>query len=634
MTPEQIAEAMPQVERHVDMGLLAFPAQQVAGTKKPKYTGWQSKVWDLGMLEAELRSVPYYGLTQPKQNPRRLVILDLDDGREGLRPGQIPWQDRWRSISGVPQTKVTLSPSGGAHAWYTWPAAAPLPGGSWHGFTVRSLYGAKNWAVGPGSVRPDGRPYIDRYPERTIAEMPVDIALSGVKPAAPSSTTITVGGYQLPEAIDHGACHAEVCRYTLSLWNAHRTPSEMWTLVLHELGPRLAEPHTEDHLREHFDRATKDLDKRFDRRPPADLPTEVVPVPDRAMRFYSPLELATITRPEPDWIAGPGLLAVGAITEIDGKIKAAGKTTFTLFLVRAVLDGSNFLGHPTRRAKVIYITEQSRQTFNDALRRVGLEQRGTELLVLFREDIGGNPWPAVVAACRQDGYEVVVVDTIGKLAGIKEENAAGEWAAAMSPLQDLAASGRAVLIDRHDRKGGGDVGESGRGSSQASGDVDIILAIRRPEGNQPTNRRVIESLSRYPETPDKVVVELTDDGYTLLGSEEAVAADAARSFVGVAVGSEFHKTSAGVTRKRLEELGNENEPKVRSWAIRGAIAALLSAGDLRQTGAGKARDPFLLWPREAGPESCETQIPSTTQPQDLRSEALRIFGDLVVGSPA
>ena len=99
-----------------------------------------------------------------------------------------------------------------------------------------------------------------------------------------------------------------------------------------------------------------------------------------------------------DWIIANGLLAIGSITEIDGKIKAAGKTTFIKHLIRCVLDGHDFLGQPTRKARVLSVTEQS----------------------------------------------------------------------------------RAVIIARHDRKSGGDVGDSGRGSSQVSGDVHAAAHQRPP----------------------------------------------------------------------------------------------------------------------------------------------------------
>jgi hypothetical protein len=44
--------------------------------------------------------------------------------------------------------------------------------------------------------------------------------------------------------------------------------------------------------------------------------------PAAGLRFYSPLELASLTTAGPDWRLRP-FLAIGAITEIDGKIKAA-----------------------------------------------------------------------------------------------------------------------------------------------------------------------------------------------------------------------------------------------------------------------------------------------------------------------
>jgi hypothetical protein len=336
------------------------------------------------------------------------------------------------------------------------------------------------------------------------------------------------------------------------------------------------------------------------------------------LRFYCPLELAAMTRPEPDWIVRPGLVAVSSITELDGKIKAAGKTTLILWMIRAILDGVPFLGAPTRQAKVLYVTEQSRQTFMDALRLVGLADRGEEFRILFREDFHGATWAKIVAAARQDGYELVVFDTIGKLAGIREENAAGEWAAAMSPLQDLAAAGRAVVIARHDRKGGGDIGDSGRGSSQASGDVDIILAVRRPEGNQPGNRRVVEGLSRYRETPEKIVIELTAAGYVLLGSVEAVAASEADAFVRSAIGSEFRTNGIGPDLTELTALGDKLDPKVRRTTISVALARLGATGEIAHSGGGKKGDPFRYHPHAA--DSFRTQTLVNGAPNETQIE--------------
>ena len=56
-------------------------------------------------------------------------------------------------------------------------------------------------------------------------------------------------------------------------------------------------------------------------------------------------------------------------------------------------------------------------------------------------------------------------------------------------LLPATAKGIAVLMGRHERKGGGEPGEAARGSSATAGAIDIILSFRRPKGNAPTSRR-------------------------------------------------------------------------------------------------------------------------------------------------
>src|ERR671915_1661943 len=147
------------------------------------------------------------------------------------------------------------------------------------------------------------------------------------------------------------------------------------------------------------------------------------------------------------------------------------------------------------------------------------------------------PWldvsPAAVDKALEVGAGVLFVDTLGQFAGIRGdgENSAGEAHRAMQPLQEAAAKGLAVCITRHERKGGGEVGESGRGSSAFGGAVDIILSIRRAEGNVRPTVRVIESLSRFEETPDKLVIELTPEGYRSLGDATAFAEKEARESI-------------------------------------------------------------------------------------------------------
>jgi hypothetical protein len=285
-------------------------------------------------------------------------------------------------------------------------------------------------------------------------------------------------------------------------------------------------------------------------------PAAVVPLDPSAISYRTPLEVAASTSEAPDWLV-PGYVALGAITELDGKIKSSGKTTLLVELVRCILDGQPFLGQPTMTTKVTYVTEQQPAPFREALTRAGLLGRGNEVRIAFRADVAHLAWPEMVKRvtddARHDGYGLVVIDTLGKLAAIREENDAGEGGRVMTPIQDAAHAGLAVIVARHERKSGGEVGESGRGSSAISGDVDIILQLRRPEGNQPKTRRVIETLSRYTETPEKVVIELTDEGYVLLGDEEAVAlADALKKASGL-LGGEYDQKQYWTIDELVEE---------------------------------------------------------------------------------
>lgn len=306
--------------------------------------------------------------------------------------------------------------------------------------------------------------------------------------------------------------------------------------------------------------------------------------------YHTGLEIGLTTTDEPDWLCR-GFVATQAITEIDGKVKAAGKTTFALHLVAAILHGEPFMGYATSPCKTVYLTEQQPAPFREALERAGLLQTGPDLRIVFRREVGHLAWPdliaALVADATHDGYMLLVIDTLAKLAGIRDENDAAAAAAAMVPLQDAAHDGMAVVVCRHERKGGGSVGESARGSSAFSGDVDVIVQLRRPEGNQPSNRRVIETLSRYTETPEKVVVELVDEGYVLLGEAEAVAIADALRIVSALLGGEFGRLETGVTVDELVEASG-----LARTTVQRAIRELRKRGEVAESGRGIRGNPY------------------------------------------
>ncbi len=240
----------------------------------------------------------------------------------------------------------------------------------------------------------------------------------------------------------------------------------------------------------------------------------------RVLGFKTGLDLASEVAQQIVWIAR-GLVAKGSITELGGKVKT-GKTTVIMALVESVVDGLDFLGQPTFKTPVVYLTEQPPVSFREAMQRAKLLGR-KDFVVLSFTETRNVEWPQVAAAaaaeCKNIGASLLVVDTLSQFARLTgdRENNSGDALEAMQPLQQAASDGIGVVLVRHERKSGGDVGDSGRGSSAFAGAVDIVLSLRKSEGNSGKNRRVLQSLSRFSETPNDLVIELTDSGYIAIG---------------------------------------------------------------------------------------------------------------------
>ena len=222
------------------------------------------------------------------------------------------------------------------------------------------------------------------------------------------------------------------------------------------------------------------------------------------------------------------------------------------------------------------------------MERAGLLGR-RDFTVLLWADTMGTPWPSVAEAtiekCKRNGARLLVVDTLAQFAGLvgDTENNAGDALKALRPLQRAAAEGIAVVFVRHERKAGGQVGDSGRGSSAFAGAVDIILSLRRPEGNQPRNVRLIQSVSRF-DDPGDLLIELTDHGYRSLGTPgESAKAQASENVLSAIPKSK----KKAVTIEDLVEITGESRAHLQK-----ILDDLLEAGRILRSGTGRKGSPF------------------------------------------
>ena len=239
-------------------------------------------------------------------------------------------------------------------------------------------------------------------------------------------------------------------------------------------------------------------------------------------------EWAETAYEKPPW-AIDRLLVFGAMTDIHSPPKE-GKTTALAYMVKALVNGSEVFGRAAVKTPVVWVTEQPRSSFEpEVLQKVGL-QDAADLFLLYFHDIFEASWEdraeAAITAANKHGARVVIFDTLAELAGIEgeQENQSGPMLKALKPLTPALEAGMAIVIVQHDRKTGGGAVSGVRGSSAIPGKVDALFQLTTPGGQHGPNVRRISYKGRYGAIPAEMLIELTEDGYALLGTEREVAA--------------------------------------------------------------------------------------------------------------
>jgi DNA polymerase-1 len=291
------------------------------------------------------------------------------------------------------------------------------------------------------------------------------------------------------------------------------------------------------------------------------------------------------------------VLKKGELTDLSGLAKYSGKTTLVMHMLEAVRAGDLFLGEPTKKARILYLTEQG-NNFKEAIEKAALDLDDDGFVVVQHRDVRGEEWEKLIEKaiklCEKDGRDVLIVDTFAaftKLIG-SEENNAGDIRSRMEPLKKAAQShGLAVLVIRHAGKDG-----KGRGSSQFEAEVDIVATLKRPEGNHADTVRQLETIGRYGAT--KQNIELTEEGYVPLGSDEKVAfTKAVRTIKGVLPRrKENAVTEDAIVEKAKGEVGKGTLIRALRW--------LVDQQTVTREGSGKKGSPYTYWlpPRDPQPE--------------------------------
>jgi hypothetical protein len=248
-----------------------------------------------------------------------------------------------------------------------------------------------------------------------------------------------------------------------------------------------------------------------------------------------------------------------------------GKTTLLLEMLREWVG----LGY-----EILVFTEEARIAWEDRLSDPQFWRP-----VRFVLAMNADPRKLLDRASRGT-EQIVVIDTLRPVAGIRDENDAAEVGRKLAPwLANMREQHKTLVCFHHGNKAGGDHGRGISGSHALFAAFDAAYEIQRVTGVE--NRRLIHGYARM-FTPSDLLYERQEDGsLKVLGDPTAVQHDEVVQRVTEVVGSDW------VTRKELQETLDEPKPSLEM--LRRALDDLVRAGSLERDPAEDRRGVAYRW---------------------------------------
>lgn len=275
-----------------------------------------------------------------------------------------------------------------------------------------------------------------------------------------------------------------------------------------------------------------------------------------------------------------GILRCGSTALVASKPKV-GKTSFGMNLAVATARGTPFLGRATKKGTVLYVAlEGNRTEWRGRFRAMGAT--GDDALLLY---VGQAPQDAMTWL-RDNAEEhkpiLIIVDTLQRLARLKDMNDYAAITNASEPLIAIAQSFNATLVLMHHAKknSDGDDGDSVLGSTALYGFVDTLITLKKGADG----RRTMKTSQRYGEDVDETV--LTLDPKTKLVSASGARSEVDRAACEVDI-------LATLTDEWVDRATLLADIDARASTKNAALKALVDDGRAARTGSGRKGDPNL-----------------------------------------
>lgn len=197
----------------------------------------------------------------------------------------------------------------------------------------------------------------------------------------------------------------------------------------------------------------------------------------------------------------------------------AGKTTFLRCLFLAMAHEEEFAGQPTKKSKILVISEEAEGEWVDS--REEVENLGDiKNVMVWSRPLRVKPnlkqWVDLIIKAKEysikEGVDLVVIDTLTTFWPIDNENDSAQVIKALVPLYFLTQDASvAVVLVHHFRKGGGEQAQASRGSGALPSFVDNIIEFTRSDSGFP-NQRTLKTYGRFSNVIPEIVIEYTNEG--------------------------------------------------------------------------------------------------------------------------
>jgi hypothetical protein len=289
-----------------------------------------------------------------------------------------------------------------------------------------------------------------------------------------------------------------------------------------------------------------------------------------------------------------GLIARRNLTLLTSQWKA-GKTTLITGLLQHFAAADTFLGRAVTPAKVLVVSEESRETWADRLQRMPVGPHARLQSRPFQRRPGPEQWQHLVDHAAElasvGDLDLLVIDPLARFLPGATESDLGAIYEFIDPLQHLAEFGPAVLILHHPRKKRAEDGDSARGAGGLLAAVDIIVELSQfGRLRSDECRRRLFAMSRFPETPRQLVYEWDPATFTFASLGDPVSKCFEDNWLhihGILAGRKTAATHHELLIDWPEEYERPTANQLYRW-----LSRAYEEKRVRRVGSGQRADPY------------------------------------------